>query len=174
MSEEKLILVDYQDRQIGTGEKLEVHRRGLLHRAFSVFLFDGNRLLIQKRVEKKYHCGGLIANTCCSHPRVGESVMDAAVRRLDEECGIKGVSLTEQGWFIYRAVFDNGLAEYEADHILTGTYSGGFAPDPDEIAELKWIDIDELETDMIRNPGKYAPWFFTALSLSSEFRKRIK
>ena len=166
MIEEKLILVDYQDRQIGTGEKMEVHRKGLLHRAFSVFLFNGNRLLIQKRAEEKYHCGGLIANTCCSHPRVGESVMEAAGRRLNEECGIKDVSLTEQGWFIYRAVFDNGLTEYEADHILTGTYNGSLVPDPDEIAQLKWIELDELETDMIQDPGKYAPWFITALSLS--------
>ena len=163
--EDTLILVDYNDRQIGTGKKLYVHRRGLLHRAFSVFIFNGNKLLVQKRAEEKYHCGGLIANTCCSHPRAGETVAQAATRRLYEECGIKDVSLTERGWFIYRAVFDNGLTEYEADHILTGVYDGSLAPDSAEIAELKWIDMDELKADMISKPEKYAPWFFTALSL---------
>ena len=164
--ENKLILVDLDDREIGYGEKMEVHRKGLLHRAFSVFLFHGDRLLIQQRAAGKYHCGGLWANTCCSHPNAGQPLLDAAARRLTVECGITGVSLREAGHFVYRAVFQNGLTEYEVDHVFVGEYSGPFSPDPEEIAELRYVPLAELKKDMIANPDKYAPWFFTAIGIA--------
>ena len=165
-----LILVNLDDREIGYGEKMEVHRRGLLHRAFSVFLFHGDRLLIQRRAAGKYHCAGLWANTCCSHPRAGQTLREAASRRLMEECGITGVSLREAGRFVYRAVFPNGLTEYEMDHVFVGEYGGDFSPDPDEIAELRYVPLPELKEDMITNPEKYAPWFFTAIAVAEAGR----
>ena len=164
--ENDLILVDLDDRVIGYGEKMEVHRKGLLHRAFSVFLFHGDRLLIQQRAAGKYHCGGLWANTCCSHPHAGQLLQDAVQQRLMEECGITGVSLREAGCFVYRAVFPNGLTEYEMDHVFVGEYEGAFSPDPGEIAELRYVPLAELKKDMITNPGKYAPWFFTAIGIA--------
>lgn len=164
--ENDLILVDLDDRVIGYGEKMEVHRKGLLHRAFSVFLFHGDRLLIQQRAAGKYHCGGLWANTCCSHPHAGQLLQDAVQQRLMEECGITGVSLREAGCFVYRAVFPNGLTEYEMDHVFAGEYEGAFSPDPGEIAELRYVPLAELKKDMIANPEKYAPWFFTAIGIA--------
>ena len=164
--ENDLILVDLDDRVIGYGEKMEVHRKGLLHRAFSVFLFHGDRLLIQQRAAGKYHCGGLWANTCCSHPHAGQLLQDAVQQRLMEECGITGVSLREAGCFVYRAVFPNGLTEYEMDHVFVGAYEGAFSPDPGEIAELRYVPLAELKKDMITNPEKYAPWFFTAIGIA--------
>ena len=165
-SKNELILVDLDDRVIGYGEKMEVHRKGLLHRAFSVFLFHGDRLLIQQRAAGKYHCGGLWANTCCSHPHAGQLLQDAVQQRLMEECGITGVSLREAGCFVYRAVFPNGLTEYEMDHVFVGEYEGAFSPDPGEIAELRYVPLAELKKDMITNPEKYAPWFFTAIGIA--------
>ena len=164
--ENDLILVDLDDRVIGYGEKMEVHRKGLLHRAFSVFLFHGDRLLIQQRAAGKYHCGGLWVNTCCSHPHAGQLLQDAVQQRLMEECGITGVSLREAGCFVYRAVFPNGLTEYEMDHVFVGEYEGAFSPDPGEIAELRYVPLAELKKDMITNPEKYAPWFFTAIGIA--------
>ena len=164
--ENDLILVDLDDRVIGYGEKMEVHRKGLLHRAFSVFLFHGDRLLIQQRAAGKYHCGGMWANTCCSHPHAGQLLQDAVQQRLMEEYGITGVSLREAGCFVYRAVFPNGLTEYEMDHVFVGEYEGAFSPDPGEIAELRYVPLAELKKDMITNPEKYAPWFFTAIGIA--------
>ena len=165
-----LILVDPDDREIGRGEKMDVHRRGLLHRAFSVFLFDGDRLLIQQRAAGKYHSAGLWANTCCSHPRVGQTLADAATQRLRQECGITGVALREAGCFLYRAVFPNGLTEFEADHVFIGEYAGAFSPDAEEIAELRYVPLAELKQDMTASPEKYAPWFFTALGIAEAGR----
>ena len=168
--ENDLILVDLDDREIGYGEKMEVHRKGLLHRAFSVFLFHGDHLLIQQRAAGKYHCAGLWANTCCSHPRAGQSLEDAAAQRLTEECGIARVPLREAGSFVYRSVFRNGLTEYELDHVFVGEYGGAFSPDPDEIAELRYVPLAELKEDMIASPEKYAPWFFTAIGIAEAGR----
>ena len=166
-----LILVDLDDRETGQGEKMAVHRRGLLHRAFSVFLFDGDRLLVQRRAAGKYHCGGLWANTCCSHPRPGQTPAEAAVLRLRQECGITAaVPLREAGRFVYRAVFDNGLTEYELDHVFVGEYAGPNAPDPEEIAELRYVPLAELKQDMLVRPERYAPWFLTALGIAEAGR----
>ncbi len=167
MSENKdLILVDLDDRETGCGEKLDIHRKGLLHRAFSVFLFDGDRLLIQQRASGKYHSAGLWANTCCSHPRVGETVAYAAAKRLQQECGIENVTLREAGSFVYRAEFANGLTEYEVDHVLTGEYSGPFKADPEEVSGLRYVKLDELKHDMLISPERYAVWFFTAIGIA--------
>ena len=172
-NEDELILVDIDDRETGHGGKLAVHQQGLLHRAFSLFLFDGNRLLIQKRAAGKYHSAGLWANTCCSHPRSGETLQEAVIRRLGFECGIKNVEVREAGSFIYRACFDNGLTEYECDHVFTGEYNGPISPDPDEIAELCWVELDVLKRDMLEHPELYAAWFFTALGIAERGRKEM-
>ena len=161
-----LILVDLDDRETGRGEKLDVHRRGLLHRAFSVFLFDGDRLLIQQRAAGKYHSALLWANTCCSHPQTGQDLREEAQQRLADECGITGVSLREAGSFVYWATFPNGLTEYELDHVFVGEYAGAYNPDPEEIAELRFVPLNELKEDMLEHPEKYAVWFFTALGIA--------
>ena len=120
MSEEKVILVDKNDNQVGLMPKLEAHEKGLLHRAFSIFIFNSRyELLLQKRASSKYHSGGLWTNTCCSHPREGEDTLDAANRRLDEEMGIK-TSLRKVYDFIYKAELDNQLTEHEFDHVFYG------------------------------------------------------
>lgn len=160
-----VILVDQADRPVGRMEKQETHRKGLLHRAFSVFLLDGSKLLIQRRALDKYHCGGLWSNTCCSHPAPGEPVLSAAERRLDEELGIKNARLRELDTFLYRAAFPNGLAEHELDHVLLGEYSGPVRPDPREIAQVRWIDLEELQRDLQAFPQRYTPWFPPALTL---------
>ena len=156
--EDRLILVDYKDNVVGEGYKQEVHENGLLHRAFSVFIINGDRMLIQKRAKNKYHSAGLWANTCCSHPRVNEDTHDAAIRRLKEECGIE-----EIGSFIYRSVYENGMIEYELDHVFVGFYDCDYKPDLNEIEELKYVDIDYLLADIKDNPDKYTTWFKTAL-----------
>ena len=160
-----VILVDQADRPVGRMEKQEAHRKGLLHRAFSVFLLDGSKLLIQRRALDKYHCGGLWSNTCCSHPAPGEPVLSAAERRLEEELGIKNARLRELDTFLYRAAFPNGLAEHELDHVLLGEYSGPVQPDPMEIAQVRWIDLEELQRDLQAFPQWYTPWFPPALTL---------
>ena len=160
-----VILVDQADRPVGRMEKQEAHRKGLLHRAFSVFLLDGSKLLIQRRALDKYHCGGLCSNTCCSHPAPGEPVLSAAERRLDEELGIKNARLRELDTFLYRAAFPNGLTEHELDHVLLGEYSGPVQPDPMEIAQVRWIDLEELQRDLQAFPQWYTPWFPPALTL---------
>ncbi len=169
--EELLIVTDTQDRQIGVMEKLEVHRKGLLHRAFSVFLFRGDEMLIQKRARAKYHSGGLWANTCCSHPRSGEPLREAVRRRLKEEAGIQ-CSVEELCSFIYRAEFANGLCEYEIDHVFVGEYDGAFHPNPEEAETMRYVSIDRLERELLQNPQKFAPWFLTAAPMAiAEYRR---
>ena len=169
MEENRIILVDFFDREIGAAEKLEAHEKGLLHRAFSVFIFSGERLLMQKRAAGKYHSAGLWANTCCSHPRVGETLCDAAKRRLFEEAGIE-LQPEEAGSFVYRAVFENGLTEFELDHVFTAEYDGDFKPDPDEAAEMCWKNIADIAEDMRAHPENYAPWFITAFLIAVKSR----
>ena len=169
-----LILVDLDDRETGRGEKLEIHRKGLLHRAFSVFLFNGDRLLIQRRAAGKYHSAGLWANTCCSHPRAGETTEEAVQKRLALECDIREAEIREAGRFVYRAVFPNGLTEYEMDHVFVGEYAGPFNANPEEVSELRRIPLDELKQDMLCAPERYAVWFFTALGIAEQFRNSAK
>ena len=158
---EQLILVDIFDNQIGSGEKMAVHRQGLLHRAFSVFLYNGSKMLIQQRAAHKYHSGGLWANTCCSHPRVGEELFEAVPRRLFEETGIN-CSAEEIFSFIYRTVFADGLIEYELDHVFVGEYDGEFSANPQEIQQLCFVEISELAERLTSHPQEFAPWFLIA------------
>lgn len=157
--ETDVILVDFQDRPLGTMDKMEAHRGKKLHRAFSVFLYRENCLLLQRRAAHKYHCGGLWANSCCSHPRPGETLEAAALRRLREEIGAAPAGLTHHHAFTYFAPLDRGLCEYEYDHVLMGEYHGDARANPEEADELKWVEIPALLDDMLVFPERYAPWF---------------
>ncbi|MDA0986215.1 MAG: isopentenyl-diphosphate Delta-isomerase [Bacteroidetes bacterium] len=154
-----LILVDEKDRAIGQMDKLEVHQKGFLHRAFSIFIFnDFNQLLLQKRAADKYHSGGLWTNTCCGHPEVGENIEDACSRRLQEEMGFQ-TKLEFITSFIYKAELNHQLFEHEFDHVFFGRYNA--APDPNEYEVSKWryVDLIELEKDIESNPSQYTVWF---------------
>ncbi len=161
--EEQVILVDEHDREIGTEAKLSAHAAGKLHRAFSVFVFDtdGN-LLIQRRAATKYHSGGLWSNTCCSHPRPGESVHEAAQRRLREEMGLE-CPLQAALSFTYRSELGNGLSEHEYDHVFVGQFDGNPAPDPAEVADWRWTSLEEVRADSAAHPDRYTAWFGIAL-----------
>jgi len=142
-------------------EKMAAHRRGQLHLAISVFLLDGDRLLIQRRALGKYHCGGLWANTVCSHPHWGEAPPDAARRRLGEELGA-AAPLTPSGVFEYRADVGGGLIEHERVHMFCAEVDGArlaLAPDPREVAETRWIARDALAAEMAARPEAFTPWF---------------
>lgn len=157
---DRLILVDTLDRPVGVADKREAHAGPILHRAFSVFLWDGTRLLLQRRADGKYHSGGLWANACCSHPRVGEELLPSAENRLQEELGMR-CPLREIGSFVYFHRFAEDLFEYEYDHVLLGRYSGEFHPDAGEIAELRWVRLQELDEELRREPESFAAWFRT-------------
>ena len=157
--EEKVLLVDHKDQILGKMEKIEAHEKGLLHRAFSVFIYnDKDELLLQKRALSKYHTPGLWTNTCCSHQRENESNIDAGKRRLQEEMGFK-TELENQFSFIYKAPFSNGLIEHEYDHILIGYFNGEPHPNPDEVADSKWMTLEAIEKDIYENPDNYTAWF---------------
>lgn len=172
MSEEKLVLVNFSDEPIGEETKMETHKKGLLHRAFSVFLYNGNQLLIQKRAAGKYHSAGLWANTCCSHPRVGERLEEAVERRLLEEAGIK-CPVEHLTSFVYREDF-GALSEYELDHVFVGEYGGVFCCNLEEAEEMKYVDMDALAEDMVLSPQKYAAWFLTAFPMVYNHIKKRK
>ena len=159
----KLITVDLLDNEIGSETKLFVHENSILHRAFSVFIVSDNKMLLQKRAEGKYHSGGLWTNACCSHPRYGEKLHTAVERRLIDELNIK-CSFKEIGSFVYYAEFEN-VCEYEYDHVFLGTYNGSIEPNPEEISEIKWMDIEEVQRDILKNPAIYTKWFVTALPM---------
>lgn len=168
--EPKVILVNYKDEPIGEMAKSEAHATPNLHRAFSVFLYQGNKILLQRREEHKYHCGGLWTNTCCSHPRPGEETLEAARRRLEEEMQIKAGELEEITSFTYYYAFSNGIFEYEYDHVIMGEYDGTYEINPEEVAEAKWVEKEVLEEDMRLHPEKYTPWF---LICANEVLKRL-
>ncbi len=162
---EEVILVDESDRAIGFAEKIQAHLDGgKLHRAFSIFIFDSRgRMLLQKRAAAKYHFGGLWTNACCGHPRRGEEVAEAAHRRLGEELGIE-IELAEVHSFVYEATdAKSGLTEREYDHVLVGRFDGNAVPNPDEIDELKWVEVAELQDDVLANASRYTPWFAEAI-----------
>ncbi|MBQ9057744.1 MAG: isopentenyl-diphosphate Delta-isomerase [Atopobiaceae bacterium] len=156
---DELILVDVLDREIGTLDKLACHQQGLLHRAFSVFLYQGDKILIQRRAHGKYHSGGLWANACCSHPRAGETLEQAVPRRLLDELGATARDIREVGFYVYRHDFDNGLVEHEYDHVFVGELEGEASANPDEIDELRWIGFDELVDELREKPEQFAAWF---------------
>lgn len=160
---DELVLVDGDDVEVGTCGKLETHRRGLRHRAFSVFIKDGRgRLLLQRRAAGKYHSAGLWANTCCGHPGSGEEVARAARRRLGEEMGFD-CELRAVGRHAYRADVGGDLVEDEVVHLFVGRYDGAIQPNPDEVAEYAWLTEAELKADVVRDRGRYAAWMLDYL-----------
>lgn len=161
---EEVVLVDEQDNQIGTEEKLKAHQEGKLHRAFSVFIFnEKGELLLQQRALTKYHCPGLWSNTVCSHPRPGEQVEAAAHRRMKEELGFDG-PVKEVFSFIYKVKFDNGLTEHEFDHVLVGKFEPKPVLNKDEVAAVKWVGMQELKKDIKKSPEKYSYWLHVAIA----------
>jgi len=157
--EETLILVNEYDEMVGTMEKIRVHQLGLLHRAFSVFLLNHKYdMLLQLRAHDKYHSGGLWTNACCSHPRPGESTIDAAHRRLQEELGTD-CPLQELFTFTYRVKLPNGLIEYELDHVFIGFHEGPFMPNQKEIDEIKFFSLDDIQQQINMHPHQFTYWF---------------
>lgn len=159
---EHVILVNRDDQPVGTRPKQDAHVDGLLHRAFSIFVFDSEgRTLLQRRALGKYHSGGLWSNTCCSHPRPGESTIAAAQRRLFEEMGFN-CPLETAFSFVYRADVGDGLVEHEYDHVFIGRFDGAPAPDPAEVADWRWIVPAELEREARMRPDRFTYWFHIA------------
>lgn len=167
---EKVVLVDKQDNPLGTMEKMEAHEKGVLHRAFSVFVFNSEgEMLLQQRAISKYHSGGLWTNTCCSHPRENELTIDAAHRRLQEEMGFD-CEVEKSFDFIYKKVLDKGLTEHELDHVFIGEYEGKIEINPNEVQAYKYVKISELLADVQEQPDSYTEWFKICLE---EVVKRV-
>ena len=172
MPEDNVILVDKNDNQVGLMPKLEAHQKGVLHRAFSVFIFNNKyELLLQKRATSKYHSGGLWTNTCCSHPREDEDILDAANRRLIEEMGIE-TTLRKVYEFTYKAELDNDLIEHEFDHVFYGVYNEDPSINKDEAEGFKWIDMDSLNEDIKTNGDIYTVWFKIAFDYFYNYLKK--
>jgi isopentenyl-diphosphate delta-isomerase len=163
--EEEVILVNERDEPTGSMEKMEAHRKALLHRAFSVFIFNGRgEMLLQQRAAHKYHSAGLWTNACCSHPRPGEDTRDAAFRRLSEEMGFT-TGLEKLFDFIYRSEFENGLTEYEFDHVFAGVYDGTIHPNMEEVSDYCFRSTREIRADLASDPQKYTAWYHLAFPM---------
>jgi isopentenyl-diphosphate delta-isomerase len=159
MKQAEVILVNENDEAIGVMDKMEVHRQGLLHRAFSVFIFDSKgRMLLQQRSEEKYHGALLWTNACCSHPYPGEEVLAAAERRLKEELGFNS-KLEKIFSFTYKAAVENDLIEHEFDHVFAGEYEGEIFVDPGEVAAFEFRDIEAIKLDLKTIPDRFTSWF---------------
>jgi isopentenyl-diphosphate Delta-isomerase len=167
--EDRVILVDESDREIGSAGKLEAHRDGKLHRAFSIFVFNSEgQLLLQKRSMKKYHSDGLWSNTCCSHPQPGEKMETEVLRKLQQEMGFQ----CELQWifrFAYRIQFKNNLIENEIDHVFIGRFDGSPSPNPDEVDGWKWMDLEAVVKDVKLHPYTYSYWLTICLDQVLEF-----
>jgi isopentenyl-diphosphate Delta-isomerase len=169
MSFSKVVLVDENDQEIGTMEKMQAHEKGLLHRAFSVFIINNKKeMLLQKRASSKYHSPGLWTNACCSHPGPNQSTLAAANIRLREEMGFD-CPLIEIGSFTYRTEFDNGLIEFEFDHVLLGTYNSEVNPNPTEVDEYKWLSFAEIDSLLKTNNLDFTYWFTLAYPLTKSW-----
>ena len=157
--QEHVVVIDMNDNEIGVAEKMEAHEKGVLHRAFSVFVYNSKgELLLQQRAKDKYHSPGLWTNTCCSHQREGESNIQAGKRRLQEEMGFD-CELEEMFWFIYKAGFDNGLTEHELDHVMIGYFEDDPKINKDEVESFCWMSLEDVKKDIKNNPDKYTAWF---------------
>ncbi|HTB52872.1 MAG TPA: isopentenyl-diphosphate Delta-isomerase [Ferruginibacter sp.] len=155
----QVILVNEMDEEIGAMEKIEAHEKALLHRAFSIFIFNKKgEMLLQKRAAKKYHSAGLWTNACCSHPQPNENILAAAKKRLQEEMGFE-TDLTKAFSFIYNAPFDNGLTEYEYDHVFIGSYDDDIQPNPDEVSDYCYKTMADLKESIRENARSYTEWF---------------
>jgi len=167
----EVVLVDETDLETGTMEKMEAHLLGVLHRAFSIFIFNSKgEFLLQQRATGKYHNGGLWTNTCCSHPFPGEDILKAASRRLSEEMGFQ-TSLSPAFTFIYKASFDNGLTEHEFDHVFTGIFDGNIKADDNEVSDYCYKPLDEIDSALKLYPQKYTEWFKIAFPQIRVFHK---
>jgi isopentenyl-diphosphate delta-isomerase len=159
MEVQQVILVNEQDVPTGAMEKMEAHKKGELHRAFSIFIFNTKgEMLLQQRAANKYHSGGLWTNTCCSHPQPDEDLRDAAQRRLQQEMGFT-IELGKIFDFIYRADFNNGLTEYEFDHVFAGEYEGPVAYNKDEVMDYCYKNMDDVRRSLEQQPHKFSKWF---------------
>lgn len=175
MPKEFVILVDEQDNPIGLEEKIAAHEHGLLHRAFSVLIFNSEgKMLIHKRAEDKYHCGGMWTNACCSHPREGESILHAAKRRTVEEIGLE-ITPDYLGSFLYKSEFSNGLTEHEFDHVLVANTDIQPILNPEEVSEVKYVDSEELMHEIQTNPSQFTAWFLILLQQDcvTDYFKRL-
>ena len=169
MEKDKVILVNEHDDMVGVMEKMEAHRQGLLHRAFSIFIFNSKgEMLLQQRAISKYHSGGLWTNACCSHPMPGEKTIDAAQRRLKEELGFE-TPVEKIFDFVYKAEFDNGLIEHEFDHVFAGEYDGQLSINPDEVNEFCYKELSEIKNTLQTHPQKYTAWFHLAFPKIEEW-----
>ena len=171
--EERVILVDQNDQEMGTMEKQEAHVSGLLHRAFSVFIFNSKgELLLQQRALDKYHSPGIWTNTCCSHPRPGEDTLAAANRRLEEEMGMR--TALQYGFnFTYKAKFGNDLTEHEFDHVFFGRSDVLPRTNPAEVAAYKYLSLAELEQDLRKNPDHYSAWLKVCFQKVVDFKHKV-
>lgn len=168
MAMEHVILVDAFDQPTGTIEKMEAHRQALLHRAFSVFIFNSRgEMLLQQRAPEKYHSAGLWTNACCSHPRPGEDTREAAGRRLREELGFT-TELQKLFEFTYRTAYDNGLTEFEFDHVFVGTYDRDIHPDRSEVSDYRYRSLPEIEQELLTAPETFTSWFRLAFPMLKE------
>ncbi len=157
--DDEVVLVDERDAIVGVAPKLDVHRDGRLHRAVSVVLFDDRgRVMLQRRADGKYHSGGLWSNSCCGHPRPGESVEEAAGRRLNVDLGVEGCDVTRVGELTYRADLGNGLVEHELDHVVVGQWGGTVVPNPLEVAEIRWVDPRSFIAELAAIPSAFTAW----------------
>ena len=169
--EENVILVDKNDTQIGLMSKLDAHKKGILHRAFSVFVLNNNNeIMLQKRAYNKYHSGGLWTNTCCSHQREGENSIEAGKRRLLEEMGFE-TELKIITSFIFKVEFENGLTEHELDYLLIGKYLKSPVINKQEVADWKWMKVELIADDIKLNPNNYTSWFKI---IFDKFQNKIK
>ncbi|GAB2829347.1 isopentenyl-diphosphate Delta-isomerase [Ferruginibacter profundus] len=170
----RLILVDEHDVPLGTIEKMEAHEKALLHRAFSVFIFNTKgEMLLQQRAFTKYHSGGLWTNACCSHPYVDQDTLAAAEKRLQEEMGFT-TPLTKAFEFVYKAPFDNGLTEHEYDHVFIGTYEGTITPDKEEVADYCFKPVNEIRSLLEQHPDQYTVWFKIAFPKVEDYLAQKK
>lgn len=168
---EQVILVNINDEHLGSMEKMEAHRKGLLHRAFSIFIFnDKKEMLLQQRAVNKYHSGGLWTNACCSHPRPGEETINAAERRLFEELGFT-TSMEKIFDFQYSVNFDNGLTENEFDHVFAGNYNGKIIANSTEVQDFCYKSLEEIESTIKTHPHKFTAWFCIAFPKVMEWIK---
>ena len=171
---QEVILVNEVDESIGSMEKMEAHEKALLHRAFSVFLFNKKgEMLLQKRAASKYHSPSLWTNACCSHPMPGEETKQAALRRLEEELGFT-TSINKAFHFTYKAVFDNGLTEHEFDHVFVGEYEGAMQLNTEEVSEVCYKTMADIKAEIEHNAGSYTEWFKIAFPLLEEWLQQNK
>lgn len=172
MELQQVILVDEQDAPVGVMEKMEAHQKGVLHRAFSIFIFnDKSGMLLQQRADDKYHSAGLWANACCSHPRPGEDIVQAAHRRLKEEMGFD-TELTKLFDFIYKTSFENGLTEHEFDHVFVGKYNDPVQFNAGEVKAVAYINMDDIQRSIDEEPEQFAAWFIISFPKIAEWWKK--